>query len=242
MKSIVKTSLESAVRVVLDREEAWASEYWPQHRQRIADDIELIAKFPGRILEVGSAPYFTTLTLSWLGRDIVGIDINPTSAPDEVQVLGCDIECEPLPVDDGTFDVVVFSEVFEHLRIDPIFTISELGRVLAPGGVLLLTTPNLRSLRGLLRLALLGKGWAVGAHPLTEYRKLSEQGWMGHVREYTALEVTDFVEGCGLVVDRIVWRRKPGTWWQETFERVFKPSRPYMTLIVQRGDFAASDD
>jgi predicted SAM-dependent methyltransferase len=43
--------------------------------------------------------------------------------------------------------VVYLAEVFEHLRIDPIFRARELRRVLRPGGRLLLRTPNLQSLQ-----------------------------------------------------------------------------------------------
>ena len=57
----------------------------------------------------------------------------------------------PLPLDDGDFDVVWASEVIEHVA-DTARWLSEVRRVLAPGGRLLLTTPN----HGRLRLALGG--------------------------------------------------------------------------------------
>lgn len=238
----MSSELEKAASIVLQREDAWAADYWPNHRLRISDDIDLISQYPGRVLEVGASPYFTTLALHMQGRDVVAVDIDPGSAPQGIHVVGCDIEREQLPVPDASFDVVVFSEVFEHLRIDPLFTMSELRRVLKPDGTLLLTTPNLRSLRGVLRLVIFGKGWAVGAYPLAEYTKLAEQGWMGHVREYTAREVTGLIEACGFTVTQVVWRRKPGTWWQTMFERAVPPSRPYMTLVASAGHNSARHD
>lgn len=46
-----------------------------------------------------------------------------------------------LPFADGQFDIVLSSEMIEHTP-DPILAISELSRVLKPGGTLALTTPN----------------------------------------------------------------------------------------------------
>jgi len=52
---------------------------------------------------------------------------------------------ERLPFADASFDVVIIKHVVEHLR-DPELAISELGRILAPNGILILATPNLDSL------------------------------------------------------------------------------------------------
>jgi SAM-dependent methyltransferase len=57
----------------------------------------------------------------------------------------------PLPLDDGSFDLVWASEVIEHVG-DTALWLSEVRRVLAPGGRLLLTTPS----HGRLRVAALG--------------------------------------------------------------------------------------
>lgn len=46
-----------------------------------------------------------------------------------------------LPFMDGALDVVVSSECIEHTR-DPLSAVREMGRVLKPGGVLVLTVPN----------------------------------------------------------------------------------------------------
>lgn len=52
----------------------------------------------------------------------------------------------PLPLQDGAFDVVWASEVIEHVA-DTARWLSEVRRVLAPGGRLLLTTPSHGRLR-----------------------------------------------------------------------------------------------
>ncbi len=46
----------------------------------------------------------------------------------------------PLPLDDGSFDLVLSTETIEHVRDVQLF-LSEARRVLAPGGLLAITTP-----------------------------------------------------------------------------------------------------
>ncbi|MFA5041779.1 MAG: class I SAM-dependent methyltransferase [Bdellovibrionales bacterium] len=51
----------------------------------------------------------------------------------------CDIVS--IPVEDGKFDAVLCTEVFEHLP-DPVKALAELARILKPGGSLILTVPS----------------------------------------------------------------------------------------------------
>ena len=50
-------------------------------------------------------------------------------------------DVQSLPFDDGAFDVVICTEVIEHV-VSPTRGIAELARVLRPGGTLVLSTPN----------------------------------------------------------------------------------------------------
>jgi len=52
---------------------------------------------------------------------------------------------EELPFNDGTFGVVIIKHVVEHLP-RPESAIADIGRVVTPGGILILSTPNLSSL------------------------------------------------------------------------------------------------
>ena len=54
------------------------------------------------------------------------------------RVVGSILE---IPFKDNSFDIIVSSEVIEHVP-DPYHAIQELFRVLKPGGTLVLTTPN----------------------------------------------------------------------------------------------------
>lgn len=63
-----------------------------------------------------------------------------------------DLETERLPYDDNTFSHVVCNQVLEHLK-QVHFVMDEMWRVLAPGGALLLSVPNLSSLHNRILLA-----------------------------------------------------------------------------------------
>lgn len=76
-------------------------------------------------------------------------------APGSLTPVGADMEAR-LPFDDGSFDVVLCVEGIEHV-MDRHRTLAEFRRVLRPGGRLLLTTPNLLSLRARLGHLLAGQ-------------------------------------------------------------------------------------
>ena len=62
----------------------------------------------------------------------------------------------PLPFDSASFDVVLLVEVLEHLETH-FKVITEVGRVLKPGGHLLFTSPNVFRLHSRLQFFLTGK-------------------------------------------------------------------------------------
>ena len=62
---------------------------------------------------------------------------------------------EPLPYGDATFDVVTATEVIEHLE-DFREVLREIYRVLKPGGVCILSTPNILNLNSRLRFLWFG--------------------------------------------------------------------------------------
>ena len=86
-----------------------------------------------RLLDVGCGqkpyePLFAPYVASYIGVD-------PVENP-HAELKGA---VEDLPVEDGTFDVVLCSQVLEHCD-DPARAVAELHRAMAPGGRLLLST------------------------------------------------------------------------------------------------------
>ncbi|MDA8019275.1 MAG: class I SAM-dependent methyltransferase [Thermoanaerobaculia bacterium] len=235
---------ESARRIRPDdaQLESWFAAYVHNHRHRLAMDLQLLAEHvePGaQVLEYGAVPLLLTTALADNGYDVTGLDLAPERFASSIAEVGlevtrCDIETEPVPFSDSSFDLVLFNELFEHLRIDPIFTLGEMLRVLRPGGTLLLSTPNLRSLRGLKNLLLHNQAHAVSGGVFEQWQKLGTLGHMGHVREYTVREVCDFLGHLGLRVERIVYRGGHGRGVVGLVERLAPSLRPFFTVEATR--------
>ena len=237
-----------AERVRPDEEalDEWYATYRRQHRERLAADLEIVEGHlaaGARILEYGAVPPLLTAALAELGYRVSAVDLAPERFATAISDLGldvraCDVETKPVPFAAASFDAVVFNELFEHLRIDPIFTLRQVRRVLRPGGTLLLSTPNLRSFRGLRNLLLRNRGHAVSGGVYRQYEKLRTLGHMGHVREYTTREVCDFLARCGFAVDKVIFRGGHGRGWVGMTERLLPSMRPFFSLVATKAPSA----
>jgi ubiquinone/menaquinone biosynthesis C-methylase UbiE len=101
---------------------------------------------------------------------------------------------QPLPFVDNEFELVLCAETIEHVRDVQLF-LSEVRRVLRPGGGLALTTPAHDRLTG---LVLLAKGFESGFDPLSP-----------HLRFFTRRSLTRLLEGMGFDITSM--RRRHGT-------------------------------
>ena len=179
---------------------AWSLQFLQNHQRRYESDLALVKRYyqGGELLEIGAAPCHFTVCLQQHGYPLHAVDLQPDRFLPIIRkyhlpITKCDIEREPLPFQQGRFALVLLNEVFEHLRIDPVATLTEIHRVLRPGGCLLLTTPNLYALRSILSLVG-GNGFD---DPYEQFRKLHTLGHMGHVRVYTARQIRDFLAAAG---------------------------------------------
>lgn len=81
----------------------------------------------------------------------------------------------------------------------------EILRILKPNGRLFLSTPNLKSINGLINFLHYDIAYSCVSDIYTEYDKL-KNGHVGHIREYTAKEVCIFLEKIGFRVEKIIFR------------------------------------
>lgn len=173
---------------------------------------DLVKSLEGRALELGSNPYFTTVLMDrWTGLDLtlanyfgptgvgLGAQAVTYTAPDGSSVDRTfsfdhfDVEHDPFPYPDSSFDTVLFCEILEHLLEDPVATISEINRVLVSDGTLVVTTPNVARLENVLRLV-------DGANLYDPYSGFGPYG--RHNREYTLHDLAIILSFCGFELER----------------------------------------
>jgi SAM-dependent methyltransferase len=130
---------------------------WRLYHAPIVSALERALRLsPGpSVLNLGSGPFFELQQLRDSGRRFTVCDVDPRAVELARQrygerLAGADL-LEPggsLPYADQSFDAVVSMDVIEHVP-EPLPWAREALRVLKPGGLLFLTTPNYgsRSLR-----------------------------------------------------------------------------------------------
>ncbi len=192
--------LEQTLDMIAPDLREWNKTYfrWQKHRYIYLLNLIQRISFDKEILEIGCTPCHLSFCLKKMNIASVGVDHKPERiqefiAQEQLTVEKCDIENEPLPFSDNRFKLALFSEVFEHLRINPLFTLREINRVLSPGGTIILTTPNLISLNNRIKM-LLGRSID---DPCEAYEQLDWLGSMGHVREYAPEQIRQFLNKCG---------------------------------------------
>lgn len=148
-----------------------------------------------RALDVGCGAGLLCEPLARLGAQVTGID----AAPENIAVARAHAEKQGLMIDyrpggietldAGGFDLVTSMEVIEHVS-DPQAFIDGLARALAPGGLMILSTPNRTALS---RLALITIGEGLGQIPrgTHDWHHFLKPDELTELLEKAGLEVTD---------------------------------------------------
>ena len=190
-------------------------EYRQAHARRFWRSLALIQKWappdrPVRVLELGSAPYYFTLLLHRaLPCRIVGVNVEAGVWPGEahsaagpktvrlrwgdgasvldLEIHVFNIEKDPFPFADGSFDMVLCMEVIEHLTYSPTHMLTETHRVLRQGGKLVLSTPNSLSMKQTVALL---------CNRSMEFPYSGYGVYGRHQREFTVQELRSLLDAC----------------------------------------------
>jgi SAM-dependent methyltransferase len=188
---------------------------WIHHRMRILSLIPKECRKPKtRVVDLGGGKGRISALLSDLGLECILVDtlyednpayeensaVNALGQPlwpslasylkgKGVCIIPQDFYQNGIPLPNESAELVIFSEVIEHLPNSPKPVLAEIWRILVQGGWLIITTPNVASM-GNRRRALLGQSCRAD---IDVYYKM--EGYLpgsvyrGHTREFTRNEV-----------------------------------------------------
>ncbi|MGH2565260.1 MAG: methyltransferase domain-containing protein [Ginsengibacter sp.] len=170
-------------------------EYQNYHWKRFNFAFQLIRKLkPENALEIG--PYTLTHnlvragvqvdTLGFISEKITGVRTH--SNFDLNQIGG-----HPEEMLSGNYDLVVVSEVIEHVVLDLDTIFIQLNKLTKIGGCVLIQTPNAVALKK--RAAMF-----FGKNPFEMIRNDYRPGYGGHIREFTMDELVEYAKKNGFEI------------------------------------------
>jgi SAM-dependent methyltransferase len=202
------------IEIPVDAEEYRRRSRYDAERSLAVAEVVAVGD-PGRVLEIGVGYLNLVLTLRRVLGDTVelsGVEhpgrryLDDATFQSEVGELKldlrrCDIITDPFPFAEGSFDVVLFSEIIEHLSPAAVPDVLErLRGLVAPGGRIVVSSPNLGAFFRIASLAF-GKGHVmdtpvdVAIHP----------GVYGHMRLYGRNDICLLAGAAGLRVSDWRW-------------------------------------
>jgi 2-polyprenyl-3-methyl-5-hydroxy-6-metoxy-1,4-benzoquinol methylase len=130
--------------------------YFVEHRDRFELTAQRIAELVepgGRVLDVGSHYLHLASTLRAMGFRVAAVDAPAFASLEQMRKRAARYEIDNQPVErldagefmigmTNAFDIVVFTEILEHITFNPVRFWQRIYEILNVGGAIYLTTPN----------------------------------------------------------------------------------------------------
>lgn len=154
---------------------------------------------PGRLLDVGCGEGMFLSVAQENGWQVSGLELDAERAGVACERYGIhDIHSgvlEEAPFARGQFDVITMWDVIEHVPV-PAETVAKVGELLAPGGLLIMITPNIDGLFPRLSYSY-GKRYDYWRHPEPPY----------HLYQFSKRTIRRLLTDAGFSVEKIVDQR-----------------------------------
>lgn len=164
---------------------------WEMKRKKVYDMVKKALPYKA-VLDAGCNDYNQLRNYLAFSKGAFGVGVDVKSIDDTVQsnIDGIVADVRKLPIRNNSFDLIVSTEVIEHLYRGEEF-LEEGHRVLKEGGRLVVSTPNyLRWSAFLNRL-------------VNRFRRKKNFGSRDHVHEYTQFEIRNILYRVGFDVIEI---------------------------------------
>lgn len=249
MENNIKELLKKSFDEMMPLSQRWKKEEL-MHRYTLELAQKYLNNFSGKkVLDIGCGLGVVINALKVMGAQVEGIDkyileewgIN--GIEELWQVRGLNIIVDDFFVhnfEDNKYDLIFSENVLEHLPYSQKEFLDKINYLLAPGGIVIITTPNLATL---IKRSRLLRGKTVYWDFNDFY--LNKQPY-GHIREFTGNELREMAKHSGLNVlnveyKNIYWKKR----WIKSFKKLpyainyflsqFLPSsRDNVFLIAQK--------
>ena len=162
---------------------------------RIVETVRILNRYlkpNDRLLDLGIYPGHIGLTLAKkMNVHVFGVALTTSEVfenkmkKNQIDIIKLDLDRQDISFSDETFQVVLCSEIIEHLD-SPSHLMREAYRILVDTGILVVTTPNIARIRN--RINFFFHGMSPNICPPGEYNPFSSHEWL-HFREYTLDEI-----------------------------------------------------
>lgn len=169
---------------------------WEKKRAAVYEALKSRVKRRVRLLDVGCNTGAELIKYSQvLDGEFIGLDIECNFLAEHKNKANFLLaDARRLPFRDETFEVVIATEVIEHFEQGEMF-VKEVHRLLANGGIYILTTPNRLRFTALPRSLIVRAGG----------NRIVRGAIAEHVREYTAKELRSILERAGFCVESVTF-------------------------------------
>lgn len=178
--------------------------YFNYHKKRfhkMGETVSRIVPPGGTVLDIGSHYLHSSLLLSLMGYQVVSMDVSEFWELDYIRKRAADHQLTPVienqleylaSLDHETekYDLILFTEIFEHITFNPINFWKRIHTLLKDKGKIYLTTPNSITLHAIIKtlfnvITCRGIGMDVNAiFPTVTYGH--------HWKEYSASEIKSY--------------------------------------------------
>jgi len=165
MNISVEAAIEEVKELVIDQGIPGDLEYFNYHRNRYSRMASTLFEHldeGARILDIGSHYLHSSLILRKMGHVVEGMDVSEFWDLEFVSDRGSKFEIVPIIQDDlqhlsatelgdNRYDVILFTEILEHITFNPVNFWKEVHKLLKDDGLIYISTPNSLSAQGFLR-------------------------------------------------------------------------------------------